>query len=77
MVGQNRSVMLAYYDKGKPQSNLFLERPASSWLMPHPVQGARANRDGRTGGPPTSFRGSRLGNLAVEEAFIYPRPATV
>jgi hypothetical protein len=35
-----------------------------------------ANRDGRPGGPPTSFRGSRLGNLAVEEAFIYPQPST-
>lgn len=35
-----------------------------------------ANRDGRPGGPPTSFRGSRLGDLAVEEAFIYPQPST-
>jgi hypothetical protein len=36
-----------------------------------------AHRAGRPGGPPTPFRGSRLGDLAVEEAFIYPRPATV
>jgi hypothetical protein len=35
-----------------------------------------ANRVGRLGGPPTPFRGSRLGNLAVEEAYIYPRPPT-
>jgi hypothetical protein len=32
-------------------------------------------RPGRPGGPPTSFRGARLGDLAIEEAFIYPRPA--
>jgi hypothetical protein len=35
-----------------------------------------ANRNGRPGGPPTAFRGCRLGDLAVEEAFIYPRPST-
>ena len=35
-----------------------------------------ANRGGRPGGPPTPFRGSRLGDLAVEETYIYPRPAT-
>jgi hypothetical protein len=35
-----------------------------------------AHRDGRPGGPPTLFRGSRLGDLAVEEAYIYPRPPT-
>jgi hypothetical protein len=35
-----------------------------------------AKRKGRPGGPPTPFRGIRLGDLAVEEAFIYPRPAT-
>src|SRR5438552_18981092 len=29
-----------------------------------------ANRGGRPGGPPTPFRGSRLGDLAVEEAYI-------
>jgi hypothetical protein len=31
-----------------------------------------ANRSGRPGGAPTLFRGSRLGELAVEEAYIYP-----
>jgi hypothetical protein len=31
-----------------------------------------AHRNGRPGGPPTPFRGSRLGDLAVEEAYIYP-----
>lgn len=35
-----------------------------------------ANRVGRPGGPPTPFRGSCLGGLAVEEAYIYPPPAT-
>jgi hypothetical protein len=35
-----------------------------------------ANRGGRPGGPPTPFRGSRLGDLAVEEAYIYPQPPT-
>jgi hypothetical protein len=35
-----------------------------------------ANRVGWPGGLPTPFRGSRLGNLAVEEAYIYPRPPT-
>jgi hypothetical protein len=30
-----------------------------------------ANRGSRPGGPPTPFRGSRLGDLAVEEAYIY------
>lgn len=34
------------------------------------------HRGGRPGGPPTPFRGSRLGDLAVEEAYIYPRPPT-
>lgn len=31
-----------------------------------------ANRGNRPGGPPKLFRGSQLGNLAVEEAYIYP-----
>jgi hypothetical protein len=35
-----------------------------------------ANRIGRPAGPPTPFRGSRLGHLAVEEAYIYPAPPT-
>jgi hypothetical protein len=35
-----------------------------------------ANRRGRPGGPPTPFGGSRLGDLAVEEAYIYPPPPT-
>ncbi len=35
-----------------------------------------ANRNGRPGGPPRPFRGSQLGNLRIEEAYIYPRPAT-
>jgi hypothetical protein len=35
-----------------------------------------AHRSGRPGGPPTPFRGSRLGDLAIEEAYIYPRPPT-
>jgi hypothetical protein len=33
-----------------------------------------AHRAGRPGGPPTPFRGSRLGELAVDEAYIYPPP---
>jgi hypothetical protein len=33
-----------------------------------------AHRAARPGGPPTPFRGSRLGELAVEEAYIYPPP---
>jgi hypothetical protein len=35
-----------------------------------------AHREGRLGGPPTPFRGSRLGDLSVEEAYIYPRSPT-
>ncbi len=35
-----------------------------------------AYRDGRPGGPATPFRGSRLGDLAIEEAYIYPRSPT-
>jgi hypothetical protein len=35
-----------------------------------------ANRGVHPGGPPTPFRGSRLGDLDVEEAYIYPRPST-
>jgi hypothetical protein len=35
-----------------------------------------ANRGGRPGGPPTPFRGSRLGDLPVEEAYIYPPSPT-
>ncbi len=35
-----------------------------------------ANRRSRPAGPPTPLGGSRLGELAVEEAFIYPPPAT-
>jgi hypothetical protein len=31
-----------------------------------------AHRRGRPGGPPTPFRGSRLGGVDVEEAYIYP-----
>jgi hypothetical protein len=31
-----------------------------------------AHRVARPGGPPTPFRGSRLGDLYVEEAYIYP-----
>jgi hypothetical protein len=31
-----------------------------------------AHRKGRPGGPPTPFRGARLGNLAIDEAYIYP-----
>jgi hypothetical protein len=33
-----------------------------------------ANRAARPGGPPTPFRGNHLGELAVEEAYIYPPP---
>jgi hypothetical protein len=33
-----------------------------------------ANRNGRPGGSPTPFRGTRLGELAVDEAYIYPPP---
>jgi hypothetical protein len=35
-----------------------------------------AHRSGPPGGPPTPFRGSRLGGLQVEAAYIYPAPAT-
>ena len=35
-----------------------------------------AHRRGRQGGPPTPFQGSRLGDLAVEEAYIYPLQPT-
>jgi hypothetical protein len=31
-----------------------------------------AHREARPAGPPTRFRGNRLGELAVEEAYIYP-----
>jgi hypothetical protein len=33
-----------------------------------------ANRSSRPGGPPTPFWGSRLGELSIEEAYIYPQP---
>jgi hypothetical protein len=36
-----------------------------------------AHRNGVPGGPPALFRGSRLGDLPVEDAFIYPQPAAV
>jgi hypothetical protein len=35
-----------------------------------------AHRRGRPGGPPIPFRGARLGDLGVEEAFVYPPLAT-
>src|SRR5438445_9734835 len=35
-----------------------------------------ANRSSGPTGPPTPFRGSRLGDLEVDEAYIYPRPPT-
>jgi hypothetical protein len=35
-----------------------------------------AHRKTRPGGPPTPFRGIRLGELYVDEAYIYPPPAT-
>jgi hypothetical protein len=34
------------------------------------------HREARPAGPPTLFRGNRLGALAVEEAYIYPPPPT-
>jgi hypothetical protein len=34
------------------------------------------HRQARPGGPPTPFRGSRLGELYIDEAFIYPPPPT-
>jgi len=51
---------------------------AKKVIGPHdPIAKAMvANRGGRPGGPPTPFRGSRLGGLAVEEAYIYPRLPT-
>jgi hypothetical protein len=33
-----------------------------------------AHRGGGPGGPPVPFRGRRLGDLTVEEAYIYPPP---
>jgi hypothetical protein len=55
-----------------------MDRFAKKVIGPHdPIAaGLVANRNSRPGGPLTQFRGSRLGDLAVEEAFIYPRPAT-
>jgi hypothetical protein len=43
-------------------------------IGPHdPIAKALAtHRQARPGGPPTRFRGSRLGELYVEEAYIYP-----
>ena len=35
-----------------------------------------AQRKTHPGGPPTPFRGFRLGELYVDEAYIYPPPAT-
>jgi hypothetical protein len=35
-----------------------------------------AHREGRPGGSPIPFRGSRLGDLDIEEAYIYPRSPT-
>jgi hypothetical protein len=35
-----------------------------------------AHREARPAGPPRRFRGNRLGELAFEEAYIYPPPAT-
>lgn len=35
-----------------------------------------ANRSGSPTGPPNPFYGSRLGDLAIDEAYIYPRPPT-
>src|SRR5262249_50714124 len=35
-----------------------------------------ANRKTHPGGPPTPFQGYRLGELYVDEAYIYPPPAT-
>jgi hypothetical protein len=34
-----------------------------------------AHRKAHPGGPPTPFRGSRLGEMYVDEAYIYPPPA--
>jgi hypothetical protein len=42
--------------------------PIARDLLAHPL--------GRAGRSPTPFQGSRLGDLAVEEAYIYPRPPT-
>jgi hypothetical protein len=43
----------------------------------HPIaRDMIAHRQARPGGPPTRFRGSRLGDLYVEEAYIYPPLAT-
>ena len=55
-----------------------MDPSAKKVIGPHdPIaQDLMANRDGRPGGPPTPFRGSRLGDLAVEEAYIYPPPPT-
>lgn len=36
-----------------------------------------AHREARPGGPPTRFRASRLGELDIEEAYVYPPPPNV
>jgi hypothetical protein len=40
----------------------------------HIAKDVIAFRKGRSGGPPMAFRGSRLGDLAVEEAISIRRP---
>jgi hypothetical protein len=41
------------------------------------VRDMMANRQSRPGGRPVLFRGARLGDLAIEEAYIYPPPAKI
>jgi hypothetical protein len=45
-------------------------------IGPHdPIAGDMvAHREARPAGLPTRFRGTRLGDLAIEEAYIYPPP---
>ena len=41
-------------------------------IGPHdPIAKDMVTNRGRPGRPPTPFRGSRLGDLGVEEAYIY------
>jgi len=58
------------------QEGFGMDPFAKKVIGPHdPIATAMvANRGGRPGGLPMPFRGGRLGELAVEEAYIYPRP---
>jgi hypothetical protein len=64
--------------RGMQKAGFGMDPFAKKVIGPHdPIaKDIVAHRSGRPGGPPTPFQGSRLGDLAVEEAYIYPRPPT-